>query len=163
MVSNTSSLASSLSDELLDPPLIRRLPAELFDYLLYDKIARNRRKLGILNTRRLLELCTRLGIRRNQLWAGSKRREVTADSAGFEQLKPVILGYVWHLTERLVLEVGRLLVLSRREVDGNELVGNVALFGYEGHTTRANRPWISMKFECHGELSLRRKWDAPHD
>ena len=163
------------SDELLDVPLVRRLPTELLDYLLFDKATRNRLKLCILDARGLLEFCLRLRLGRDQLWAGSERREVTTDGAGFEQLKPAVLllevdvdgergrehasghrnitsdrarrkgkdrkvthGYIWHLAERLVLEVCRPFVLARCEIDGNELIGDVALFGYEGHATRAS-------------------------
>jgi len=45
--------------------------------------------------------------------------------------------YIWYLAERLVFEVGQLLVLARHEVYGNELVGDVALFGNDGHATGA--------------------------
>jgi hypothetical protein len=45
--------------------------------------------------------------------------------------------YVWHLAKRLVLEVRRLLVLAFHKVDGNELVRDVALLGYQGHAARA--------------------------
>jgi hypothetical protein len=45
--------------------------------------------------------------------------------------------YVWHLAKRLVLEVRRLLVLAFHKVDGNELVRDIALLGYQGHAARA--------------------------
>jgi len=48
-----------------------------------------------------------------------------------------------------VFEVSGLLVLAYREVDRNELIGDVALFGYEGHAARARGSWMSVKFECH--------------
>jgi hypothetical protein len=57
--------------------------------------------------------------------------------------------YVWHLAKRLVLEVGWLLVLACREVDGNELIGDVALFCYEDHAARARGSWSSVKFKYH--------------
>jgi hypothetical protein len=50
-----------------------------------------------------------------------------------------------------VLEMRGLLVLGRPEVDENELVREVALFGYHGHFARAGGQWCSVKFEwCHG-------------
>ena len=58
-------------------------------------------------------------------------------------------GYVWHLAERLVAEVGGLLVLSGGDVDVHELIGDVAFFGYEGYTARGRGRWITMKFDCH--------------
>ena len=42
-----------------------------------------------------------------------------------------------------------LLVLSSREVDGDEFIGNVALFGYLGHATRASGYVGTVKLECH--------------
>ena len=58
--------------------------------------------------------------------------------------------YVWYLAKRLVLEVRWLLVLGRLHVDGNDLIRDVALFGYQGHAARAGRQRRSVKFECHG-------------
>jgi hypothetical protein len=46
-------------------------------------------------------------------------------------------GYIWYLAERLVLEVRRLLVLAATDVDGDEFIRDVALFGYQGHAARA--------------------------
>jgi hypothetical protein len=59
--------------------------------------------------------------------------------------------YVGHHTERLMREVPRLLLLALQEVDNVEFVGEVALFGYQGHAARASRQRESVKLECHGK------------
>ena len=59
-------------------------------------------------------------------------------------------GYVGDLAERLVREVRRLLLFARLEVDRDEFIGDVALFGYQGHDTRARGRGGSVKLECHG-------------
>jgi len=64
-------------------------------------------------------------------------------------------GDVGHLAERLVRNVRLLLMLSRREVDGDEFIGNVALFGYLGHAPRASGYVIPVKLECHDECGGR--------
>lgn len=46
-------------------------------------------------------------------------------------------GDVWYLAKRLVLEVRRLLVLCHHNVDGNELVLDVAFFGNQSNAARA--------------------------
>ena len=61
----------------------------------------------------------------------------------------VTYGYIWYLAKRLVLDVRCLLVLSRVEVDGNDLVAEVALFGNQSNATRAGGLRDSVKFECH--------------
>jgi len=60
-------------------------------------------------------------------------------------------GDVGHLAERLVRDVRLLLMLSSREVDGDEFIGNVALSGYLGDAARASGYVIPMKLECHDE------------
>jgi len=57
--------------------------------------------------------------------------------------------YVGYLAERLVNEVRRLLVLGLLEVDGDDFIGDVALFGYQGHAACASGEWDSVKLECH--------------
>jgi len=47
----------------------------------------------------------------------------------------------------VVLEVGRLLVLCGPEVDGNDLVGDVALFSHEGHAPRGRAQGSSINLE----------------
>jgi hypothetical protein len=59
-------------------------------------------------------------------------------------------GYVGDLAERLVLEVRRLLLFARSEVDEDEFIGDVALFGYQGYDARVCRRGGSVKLECHG-------------
>jgi hypothetical protein len=49
----------------------------------------------------------------------------------------------------MVRNVHLLLVLSTREVDGDEFIGNVALFGYLGHAARASGYVKPVKLECH--------------
>jgi hypothetical protein len=51
------------------------------------------------------------------------------------------------LAERLVREVSWLLVLGLLEVDGHDFIGDVALFGYQGHAARASGEWHSMKLD----------------
>jgi len=63
--------------------------------------------------------------------------------------RKVTHGYIWNLAKGLVLEVGWLLVLCYLKVDGNDLVLEVALFGYQGNATRAGGQRGSVKFECH--------------
>ena len=60
-------------------------------------------------------------------------------------------GDVGHLAERLVRNVRLLLVLSGREVDGDEFIGNVALFGYLSYASRASGYVRPMKLESHDE------------
>ena len=60
-------------------------------------------------------------------------------------------GYIWYLAKRLVLDVWLLLMLARLEVDSNELILDVALFGYQGYAARAGGYRHSVKFKCrHG-------------
>jgi hypothetical protein len=56
-------------------------------------------------------------------------------------------GYIWYLAKRLVLEVQWLLVLSRPNVDGNDLILEVALFGNQGNAARAGGYRGSVDFE----------------
>ena len=44
--------------------------------------------------------------------------------------------YVGYLAKRLVLEVPRMFMLSLSEVDEDQFVGDVALFGYHRHAAR---------------------------
>ncbi len=131
--------------------------------------------MRIFDAGRLLELGVSLGLSRDQLWARAKRRDVPRDSARFVQLESVSLlysterkidahkrkphmnkkgevthGYVRYLAKRLVLEVRRLLMLCRLKVNGNDLVWDVAFFGYQGHAARAGGQRGSVKFEGHG-------------
>jgi hypothetical protein len=48
-----------------------------------------------------------------------------------------------------------LLVLSSKEVDGDEFIGNVALFGYLGHAARTSGYVRPVKLECHDEYGGR--------
>ena len=43
-----------------------------------------------------------------------------------------------------------LFMLARLEVDSNEFILDVALFGYQGHAACAGGHRGSVKFECHG-------------
>jgi len=163
-----------LRDQLLDALLVRRQPAELLEHPFHKDAARDRFKLRILDARRLLEFCAGLGIGGDQLGSRPERREVAADGARFEQLEAVVLllnvvlentpegqwrrgqggrvtthSYVGYLAERLVSEVRWLLVLGLLEVDGDDFVGDVALFGYQGHAACASGEWDSVKLECH--------------
>lgn len=57
---------------------------------------------------------------------------------------------VGHLTERVVREMRRLLMLSRLEVEGGDgFKGDVALFGDYSHHARASGLRGSVKLECH--------------
>ena len=47
--------------------------------------------------------------------------------------------YIRYLAKRLVLEVGRLLVLCHLKVDGNELILDVPFFGNQSNAARAGR------------------------
>ena len=49
-----------------------------------------------------------------------------------------------------MLEVCRLLLFARSKVDGDEFIGEVALFGYQGHDARVCGRGGSMKLESHG-------------
>ena len=84
-------LAFQLRDQLLDALFIGRLPDVLPDDLFPNDTAHDRIKLGILGARRLLELCSGLKLRRDQLRPRPERREVAADSAVFIQLKAIVL------------------------------------------------------------------------
>ena len=56
-------------------------------------------------------------------------------------------GDVGHLTERVVREVGGLLVIALLEVDADEFIGDVALFGNYGHDACVSGKWRSVKLE----------------
>jgi hypothetical protein len=58
--------------------------------------------------------------------------------------------YIRYLAIRVVLEVRRLLMFGRLKVDGNELIRDVAFFGYYRHNARVGGHLGSVKFECHG-------------
>jgi hypothetical protein len=60
-------------------------------------------------------------------------------------------GDVGHLADRVVLEVSGLLMIALPEVDGDEVVRYVALFGYHSHETcvSGHRRWGSVELECH--------------
>ena len=173
-------LTFQLRDQLLDALFIGRLPDVLLDDLFPNDTAHDRIKLGILGARRLLELCSGLKLRRDQLRPRPERREVAADSAIFIQLKAIVLllrqregggsvrepasgtatirgrretthGDIGHLAERLVCKVRLLLVFARLEVDENEFIRDVAFFGYHGYATRASGLWGSVELERHSE------------
>jgi hypothetical protein len=150
--------------------LIRCLPIAWLENLLHGNACRDRVKLRILDACSLLELGIRLGFGRDELWARAKGREVPSDGARLEQLEAIFLlnstqthetprsrrgeetyDYKRYLAKRLVLEVRRLLMLGHRHVHGNELIRDVALFGYQSHAPRAGRTCGSVKFECHAE------------
>jgi hypothetical protein len=50
-----------------------------------------------------------------------------------------------------VFEVPRMLMLSLSEVDEDQFIGDVALFGYQGHAARVRGILGSVKLEYHGE------------
>jgi hypothetical protein len=57
-----------------------------------------------------------------------------------------------HLAKGLVRDVRLLLVRSGGEVDGDEFVGDVALFGDLGHAPRASGHVVSVELErCHDD------------
>ena len=58
--------------------------------------------------------------------------------------------YIWYLAERMVLEVHRLLLLAALDVDGDEFIRDVALFGYQCHAAHAGDLWVSVECEYHG-------------
>ena len=60
---------------------------------------------------------------------------------------------IGHLAERLVREMRRPLMFARLEADEDEFIGDVALFGYQGHDARVSGRGDSVKLErCHGGL-----------
>jgi len=72
---------------------------------------------------------------------------------------------VRYLAERLVREVRGLLVLGRGEVDGDDFVGDVALFGYHRHAARAGGHRETVELECGHvgqcrDMTLDVKWCA---
>ena len=54
---------------------------------------------------------------------------------------------VWHLAERVVFRVPRLLVLPLGEVDRDDRIRDIALLCDEGYATRASGHAESVKFE----------------
>jgi hypothetical protein len=64
--------------------------------------------------------------------------------------------HVGYLPEGVVLNVRWLPGLTARKVDGDELVGDVALFGYDCHAARASGDVVSVNFDDHGETADRR-------
>jgi hypothetical protein len=69
------------TDQLLDELLIRRLATVELEHFFIGDGARIRVELRILDACRLLEFRIGPGIARDQLWAGSLRCKVAADSA----------------------------------------------------------------------------------
>ena len=59
--------------------------------------------------------------------------------------------HVGYLSEGVVLDVRWLPGFTTRKVDGDELVRDVALFGYDGHAARASGHVISVNFDDHGQ------------
>ena len=57
--------------------------------------------------------------------------------------------HIRYLAIRVVLEVRRLFMLSRHKVDDDELIRDVALFGYHRSAAHAGGHFGSMKFERH--------------
>jgi len=84
-------LALKLNDELLHTFLIRHPPAVALVNFLERNVRRDRIKLRILDTCRLLELGIGLRLSGDQLWAGALRREVPCDGARLEQLEAIVL------------------------------------------------------------------------
>ena|SRR5260221_7313911 len=84
-------LAFQLWDQLLDALFVRRLPSVLLDNLLPNDASHDRIKLGLLDARCLLKLCSGLRLRGDQLRARPERREVAADGARLVQFKAVVL------------------------------------------------------------------------
>jgi hypothetical protein len=57
----------------------------------------------------------------------------------------------------MVHEVRRLLLFALLEVDGDEFIGDVALFGDQGHDARVSGRGGSVKLErCHGWIAKKR-------
>ena len=59
-------------------------------------------------------------------------------------------------------DVRLVLLLSDAEVDGDEFVGNVALFGYLSHAARGCRYVKSVKLEWHDERGGRLPFGCGH-
>jgi len=134
-------------------------------------------KWGIFDARRLLKLYVGLGIGGDQLRARAERREVAgarllhskpsscystgneseraSDGRDHRKWRETAYRDVGYLAERLVREVRKLLVVGRREVDGDEFVGDVALFGYHRHAARAGGHRETVELEC-GHVGERR-------
>jgi hypothetical protein len=66
--------------------------------------------------------------------------------------------HVGYMPEGVVLDVGWLSVLTARKVDGDELVGDVALFGYDGHAARASGDVVSVNLDDHAGARLVKLW-----
>jgi hypothetical protein len=58
------------------------------------------------------------------------------------------------------MEVRRLLVLCRLKVNGNDLVWDVAFFGYQDHAACGGGQRGSVKFEGHGVKLLYHRYDC---
>ena len=74
-------LAIKLVNQILHTLRIRYRPPHGLQYLLIGKSKRERIKIRILDTGRLLEFGVGLGFSRDELWARAKGREVSPDSA----------------------------------------------------------------------------------
>ena len=66
-------------------------------------------------------------------YSTGNERERASDGCDHRKGRETTYIDVGYLAERLVREVRGLLVVARREVDGDEFVGDVALFGYHRH------------------------------
>jgi hypothetical protein len=157
-------LAIEKLGELFDEVLIRDHVDDGLDPLFEGDETCKRFKLRILHACRLLKFRKGLGLAGDQLRAGPLSRKVAADGAWFEQLKAVFLllvgdtirthewlkdfgslsgrdahSNIWHLAERLVLNVRRLLLLASFEIDGDELVRDVTFLCYDCYAARGTR------------------------
>jgi hypothetical protein len=163
------------TDEFFEVILICRFAAVALEQLLVGDAARIRIKLRILDACCLLELGIGLWLGGDQLCAGTLRGKVAGNSARLVQLEAVLIllirgniryheymkglgetyDNVWHLAERLVCLVRRLLVVARHEVDGDDLIRDVTLLGNKCHTASASGLRDTVKLDSHGELSIR--------
>ena len=80
-----------MSDELLDPLLVGRLPMTRLENLFAENASCDRIEFQTLDARRFFKLAPSIALRRDQLWAGAERCEVATDDARLEQFKAVVL------------------------------------------------------------------------
>jgi hypothetical protein len=88
-------------------------------------------------------------------YSAGNERECASDGRDHGKGRETTYRDVGYLAERLVREVRGLLVLGRREVDGDDFVGDVALFGNHRHAARAGRHRETVELEC-GHVGERR-------
>lgn len=75
----------------------------------------------------------------------------TSRREGRRRVRAMTHSYVGNLAERLVRDVRGVLLLGLCKVDNVEFVGDVALFGYQGHAACASGQRKSVKLQCHCE------------